>query len=314
MSSISRRKLIIAGAAAGAARSLPRFLSKDVLGTPVVFAATSGVSYFLTVSPASSSSSVRRLDQIFPGLLSDGGFQQFLPLAFLVSNVSTENIRAFSSHWSVSASSGTQELTIHHYFHRHGAKRGQVHFGSKGNHTRVTARVPAVQAGETRLVTPFFSWNAAYYRSHGNPNWEDILRHRSEKQLVIPELRSGGAVVNMSITAVVTPDFGAFGPGGETLKDIIRVSRNAEHNEAASVRNRISAGATQEQIKTLLQHHASGLAFDIQPASDLYYRVRQRQAKVLLRRLKHGTWEQFNRTIEYLTKKHKCPTQNSTHV
>jgi hypothetical protein len=308
MSSVSRRKLIEIGVIGGAGALLSPLFNESAFGVSSIFAATSSAGALLQVRSASEPSSLDRLDQLFPGLRSQPGFRQLLPVAFLVSNVSGEAIRAFSSHWTLRMPSSTQELVVHHYFHRRGVHRGGVHFGSKGNHTRVTATVPAIRAGETRLVTPFFSWNSAYYRRHSAPNWEKILNHRARKQVVVSELQSDGATVSMEIVAAVLRDFSPVGPGGDRLRTIIRVSRNAEHNEAASIRNRMAAGANREQVRALLQHHASGLAFDIRPDSDLYYRVRQRQAKVLLRRLKHARWEQFVRTIEYFKKKPKIAT------
>jgi hypothetical protein len=104
----------------------------------------------------------------------------------------------------------------------------------------------------------------------------------------------------MRIDQAITADYATVGSVDQNLTRVFCVTRNAEHDEAVSVLKRISAGASPEQVRNQLSRDASGLGFDIQPISDLYYRVRQRQANVLLRRLKKARWDQFLRTLEYL--------------
>jgi hypothetical protein len=305
---LSRRKLIATGAAAGAAAIIAPIVSKMKFGDSIVEAATLSVDNLLTVASVSSPSSIARLNQLFPGLLSDPGFQQLLPVAFLVSNIANRGIRAFSSRWTVSTPSAVRETTIYHYFHPRGGYKAQMHWGTTGNKTRFTGKIPVIEAGTTRLLTPFFNWSPSYYSKNSNPDWAALLQQRARPEFPTPELASVGASVSISIDAAVTHDFTAVGPRANDLAKIIRVTRNAEHDAAVSALRCISTGVSPEEVKTHLRHEASGLAFDIRPESDLYYRVRQRQAKVLLRRLKYARWEQFLKTLDYLKKKPKTTT------
>ena len=300
MQLISRRKLITVGAAAGATTLLLPLFAEIGFGDAVVQAATLGVSDFLAVAPAANPSSAVILNRHFPGLHADSGFQPLLPLAFLVTNVGSRDILAYSSHWSLSTSSGTKEKTILHYFHPRGGNLTKTHWGVKGNRTRFTGTMPAIKSGASRLVTPFFNWSPSYYSKNKSPNWTELLRQRSRPGFAVSDLANSGATVTMKVDAAVTSDFTAVGPRADNLAKIIRVTRNAEHDEAVAVLWYISAGASSAQIKSHLYSHASGLAFDITPETDLYFRVRQRQAKVLLRRLKYARWDQFLRTLNYM--------------
>ena len=300
MQLISRRKLITVGAAAGASAFLPSLFTEIGFGDAVVQAATLGVRDFLAVAPAANPSSAVILNRHFPGLHADSGFQPLLPLAFLVTNVGSRDILAYSSHWSLSTSSGTKEKSILHYFHPHGGNSAKMHWGVKGNRTRFTGTLPAIKSGASRLVTPFFNWSPSYYSKNNSQNWTELLRQRSRPGFAVSDLANSGATVTMKVDAAVTSDFTAVGPRADNLAKIIRVTRNAEHDEAVSALWRVSTGASPAQVRVHLSRDASGLTFDITPETDLYYRVRQRQAKVLLRRLNHARWDQFLRTLNYM--------------
>jgi hypothetical protein len=306
MTLISRRDLISAGVVVGASALLPRqlFALSGKSGESAAQSATSSVGDFLAVSPVSDPSSAIVLNGLFPGLLPDPGFEQLRPVAFLVTNLSRSSVRAFSTHWIFTTPGYTREMSLMHYFHPRAGYMGRkrMHWGTTGNRTRLTGRIPIIKAGATRLVTPFFNWSPSFYKQHGDLDWGKLLRRRARPEVVLSDLAKPGASVAMTISAAITKDYAWVGPDGQELARVFSVTRNAEHDEAVSVLKRISAGASPEQVREQLRHHASGLAFDIQPSSDLYYRVRQRQAKVLLRRLKKARWDQFLRTLEYLRK------------
>jgi hypothetical protein len=301
MGAVSRRKIIALGAIGGAGALMPPLFRERGFGAPSVCAVPPlGVEALLRAAPASDPSSTETLDVLFPGLRFDLESVGLLPVAFLVSNFTDHTIRAFSTQWMLVSSGETKQFIVHYYFHRRSAARGRMHWGSKGNHTRVTAKVPAIQAHETRLVTPFFNWKSDYYKNHRIPTWHTLLAQRARPQVELENLRN--TAVTMRLVGAVTRSFWGIGPKGKELARIIYISRLAEYDEAAESLAYVSSGASSEQVKGRLQYHASGLAFNIRPESDLYCRVRQRQAKVLLRRLKYARWDQFLRTLEYFKK------------
>jgi hypothetical protein len=287
---------------AGGAALLPRklFALSEKLAGSVPQPVTLSADNLLAVVPVSDPSSEAAINRLFPGLLHDGGFQQLRPLAFFVTNVSRKSVRAFSSHWTVTTASGEYETTIMHYFHRRTGRK-MMHWGIKGNRTRFTGRVPIIKAGATRLLTPYFNWSATYYKDHGLPDWASLLRRRARPEINLSELKKPDSRVTMTVVAAITHDHIAVGPESQALARVFSVTRNAEHDEALSILQRFQSGDTAEQIAGLLRKHSSGLAFDIRPESDLYYRVRQRQAKVLLRRLHKARWDQFVRTLQRLS-------------
>lgn len=304
MALISRRNLLSVGAAAGAAALLPRRLLA-FSGTPRSSAprpATLSAGGLLAVTPVSDPSSVTVVDRLFPGLLADDGFQQLRSMSFLVTNLTNHAIRAFSSRWILTAPGGSREMTIMHYFHPRAGRLGRkrMHWGMKGDRTRLTGKVPIIKRGATRLVTPFFNWSPKFYKVHGTPDWAELFRDRARPEVRLSSLTSPGTGVTMTIVAAITHDYAAVGPQSEDLARVFSVTRNAEHDEAVSVLRQVSAGASPAEVRNHLRRDASGLAFDIQATSDLYYRVRQRQAKVLLRRLEKARWDRFQRTLQYL--------------
>ncbi len=125
MSLISRRSVVSLGVLASAtslfprqlaALLLPRRLVSEGFGDYAVESATT-VSDLLAVTPACDAPSEVLLNRLFPGILSDSGFQKVRPLSFLVTNVTNEDIRAFSSQWTVTTPNNRYGLTVMHYFH-----------------------------------------------------------------------------------------------------------------------------------------------------------------------------------------------------
>jgi hypothetical protein len=296
MPSISRRKVLSLGVSAGAvlfsnlpAAILPRQFFSDRLAGSKAGSGTLGVDDFLRVVPAFGSASDFVLNSVFPGLLSESGFRPFRPMSFLVSNVSNTDIRAFSVYWTVTKSRGEYKFTIRHY------KRPRT---GPGNKILFTGEVPIIRSGATRLVTPFFNWIPSEYSESDRPDWMKLATKCPA--LGLSEPTSAPSDVAMHIDALITDDFASLGPGDEYLAHAFCGSRNAEHDEAVAVRRQIGAGAQQEQVSVYLRREASGVDFDIQSHSALYYRVRQRQAKVLRRRLANAGWEPFISTLEYL--------------
>jgi hypothetical protein len=301
MSKLSRRDFIGVGVAAGAAAVFPRKVLAYTRVTDASSQDAAAVSQ-LVVQPLVDAASASRMNRLFPGLLDDQAFQQVRPVAFLVTNTGKTSIRAFSSHWTIATPAGNSEFSLMHYFHPRAGYEGRkrMHWGITGNRTRRTGRISIIKAGATRLVTPFFNWSPAYYAEHNSPDWNKLLRRRTRTDVNLSALASPDSRVTMTIVAAITRNYSAVGPQSQQLARIFSVTRNAEHDEALSILKRVREGDSAEEVRKLLRKHSSGLAFDIRPESDLYFRVRQRQAKVLLRRSQKARWDQFVRTLEYL--------------
>jgi hypothetical protein len=145
-------------------------------------------------------------------------------------------------------------------------------------------------------VTPFFNWSPSDYSENGAADWIKLLPRRPE--VVVSESASAPTSVKMGIVGAIMNDYVTVGPDDDDLAWVFCVTRNAEHDEAVSVRSQILMGASPEQIKEQLRRDAPALDFDIQSA--LYYKIRKRQARVLLRGLNNVPWGEFLKTLEYL--------------
>ena len=316
MASISRRKLLSIGVAAGAGALFPgrpvAALSLPETSAPadaIIASGAARASDFLSVAPVSDPSSLRVLDELFPGLLSDPGFEQFKPASFLVTNVSQTHVRAFISDWVVTTQDRTYHMYTRDYFHpRAGTEESElIHWGRTGDITRFTGNLPLIRKGATRLVTPFFNWSVSHYKKNSKPKWGKLLLRQPRS--VASDLTDPGTSVGMAIDGAIRHDYASVGLHMEYLTTIFCVARNAEHDEAIAVRRLIAAGASPEEVGEQLRRHAMGLDLTPRFPADYYYNnVRQRQAKVLLRRLNNAPWDQFLGTLAYLRNQPKTQT------
>jgi hypothetical protein len=301
---LSRRKLITAGASAGAI---------SLIGSPLVKAGagqasspeSSDVNDYLAVTPSSDSSFDSKLGTLFPGLLDDPIFQKIKSHAILITNLTQHKISAYSTHWKVTTATGGYETVLQHYFHPSANLHKSAHYGMKGNKARFTGKVPLHSPGTTRLVTPYFNWNASCYRNNPNPNWQKIIEENVSREFFLQEL-SNATAVQVNVDAIIVNEKSLVGPGAAALARTFRITRNAEHDEALSVSKYIAGGASMKKVKTFLKKHMhQALPSRNPPNHYLYCSVRRRQAVVLLRRLVGVEQAHFLRTINYLKKRPK---------
>jgi hypothetical protein len=308
MPAISRRKVISVGMAAGLSAIFPtdiiagisplglrrrNWLSLERIGGPSL------AGEFLDLRSASDSIGLAMLDRTFPGLTSDVTFQRFLPTAFLVTNVSQNDIRAFTTIWLITTPAGEHEVTVAYC-----NVGGALWYSAKGSRKRflVTGRIPVIKAGHTRLITPFFSLVPKAYGENERPNWGMLALQRPESVLL--DLKAESSNVTTRINAAITENYVALGPDAASLGRFFCITRNAEHDEAVSVRRQIAAGASREQVLSYLRQQVSRAGLDV-PESALYYNVRQRQARIFIRRLRRRGWNQFLGTVHFLTNQPK---------
>jgi len=297
----SRRQLITAGATAGAVAVLLPALQKATLAAQVTGATTANVADFVTVMAPSDTSFASRIDNLFPGLSNDPIFQKIQAHTVLITNVSGRPISAFSTCWNISTPTGGYSGTLIHGFHPTDMRPRLKHFGLTGNKTRFTGKIPALKADTTRLVSPYFSWSPNYYRSNPQPQWKKILLAKEARKFFFYELAKATSVT-VTVDSLIAAETKLIGSDQAHLARVFRISRNAEHDAAVAVLRLIEQGASRDKVESFLvkqgnQYPTSKADVFTNP---IYCRVRQRQATVLLRRFRHGTPNQFARTLAYL--------------
>jgi hypothetical protein len=307
---LSRRRLITVGAATGAATLLSSAASRANAATADLGddAKAAKITDFVTLKPSSDTGFVSEVDRLFPGLLSDPVFQQIKSHAVLIANVGKEAVNAYSTHWDITTSTGGYEMLVRHYFHPSAKRPRTIHFGLKGNKTRFTGKIPLLTAGETRLVTPYFNWSPSFYRTHPKPNWSRMLSASSSRQLFATEL-SSATDIEVSIDALIINNRDVIGLDKANLGRVFRVTRNAEHDEANALLKLVKKGVSRDQIAEFLKNRTSvALPSRTNAFRHLYVAVRRRQAKILFRRFKQGTTDQFLRTLKLIKRQPKTTT------
>jgi len=312
MAVVSRREVISIGVAAGLGAILPADLIAGISSSCLRRTTWLGLERFNGPSPvgdllrlrsASDSAGLNVLDRSFPGLTSDAGFQRFLPIAFLVTNVSQTDIRVFSTLWTLTTPTGRHQINIAYCNHPQPGRMSWYPKKRSRKPVLVTGRTPVISAGTTRLITPLFSCGPRMYEEDNEPNWGMLWRQGPK--ILSSEPISESLTVVPELDAAITDDYAAIGPGAASLGRFFCIARNAEHDEAVSVRRQIEAGASLEGVLSNLRREASAIEIEIPDPSALYYNVRRRQARVFIRRLKTRGWDQFLRTLEFVANQPK---------
>lgn len=310
---ISRRKLISTGAITGAAYFVLPSMAQPPISTPSTKPGAEEVSNILRVTHSSDGEYVQMMNSQFPGLMEDPYFAAIRSHSVLVTNVSSTDINAFSTRWAITTPTGGYDAPIHHYFAPEVRRKRTVHFGVSGERTRFTGAIPALKAGTSRLVTPYFCWGASYFRNHLPKNWQDRLNNGPSSKFFYYELSRASRLV-VSIDAVIINQKDVLGDDFGQLGRKYRITRNAEHDEALILYKAKAAGQSDSQIRDLLLAHSDGVfAANDLPTPEIasvrdYMRVRQRQARVLLRRLKNAGPEQLHKTVSYLAHRRRTTT------
>lgn len=322
---ITRRKLIAAGAVAGTAAVVSSTLSRGVrVDRARVNEPLSGnIADYVAIMPSSDPEFASALDKSFPGLRNDATFHKIQSHAVLVTNVCGRKINAYATHWKVATATGGYETVMRHYFHprsKSATNPKKNHFGKKGNRTRFTGKIPALRAGATRLMTPYFNWSSHHYKTHPKPKWKKILAANESRKFCLYEL-SRATAIQVSVDAVIVGNKSLIGPNISKLGKRYQATRNAEHDAAVATLKALAAGASTQDVKQLLKRLGKGKtsaptnepqsglakpsAAPSNPIRRLYHQVCRRQAHVLMRRLQKATPDQFKHTLIYLKKQPK---------
>jgi hypothetical protein len=313
MSIVSRRNFLIGGAVVSSYAMGSQILGWDLLEAAQDSNKTPSFKTQLSVTSLQDSSSLPVLEKLYPKFIDSDYYGMLRSSSFLVTNISGHSIRALSTKWNVNTSQGSSEKLVMQYFRPRSHSKPRMHFGIQGNKTRVTAKIPLLNSSETKLVSPFFAFSPSYYSRFGekrlNRLFNSPIPSKSTFPVTLSELAKSTSAASMSVDAVLTYNFWVIGPNEAHLARFVRKTRNAEREEAIEISNAITAGASQKDIRDMLMSHAAGGTFGNDPKQDLWYRVKQRQAKVLLRRLNKASWSQFVGTVNYLAKQPRTITR-----
>jgi hypothetical protein len=291
--SISRRTMILAGGAAALAPVVLTGIKRSEAQSTQLSASDRAVSAISGLDPGFGSA----VEALYPGLTKDPIFQKIAPLAMLVTHQQGPPVRAFCVSWAITTTAGTYEAPLYFY----------VSLGSPATgHTLSalgSARKNILPAGQSRLVTPFFNWTPAFYRTNPAPNWKTVLKPTEPAVFLISELPKA-TQVKVSLDGVVFSDWKLMGPDKHALGWKIRSRRNAEHDEGLVVYKLMKSGAPDSQIIETLQEHGSA------PRSNdkdhrWYQQARKVHAQILLRAFQDSDRHTFKRALVRLKMRRK---------
>jgi len=292
---LSRRNMLVAG---GAAIVAPLVLSGDkkVEASVSPLSSSDRAIMGLSGTDARFPSAVQAL---FPGLPQDPVFQKIMPLALLVTHQSGPGVRALSIEYSITTPTGTSETPVYLYISPGSKSKGE------SVSTLGSARQEILQAGQSRLVTPFFNWTPAYYQRSSNPDWKSLIQGSEPGDFLVSEL-STATEIKVSVDGVVFSDRKLLGPDKFKLGRRIRARRNAEHDEALGVYKLLQSGASDDTIRQTLQSHGSApRSNQIRVGQRTYEQARRYHAQVLLRAFNDADRNTFTKALIRLKRQKK---------
>lgn len=293
--SFSRRKMLLAGSATVIA---PFVLSGG--RRAVADVGRMAVSdHAVSATPGSDPGFGVSLDTLYPRLADDPTFKQIAPLALLVTHQQGPPVLGFSVSWKITTKTGTNEIPLYFYISLGSPAAGHIQ-SALGS-----ARRNILQIGQSRLVTPFFSWTPDYYLANSPPNWDAVLRPPYPGTFLVSELQTA-TEVTILLDAVIFADWKMMGPNKHHLGTKIRARRNAEHDVGLSVYRLIKQGASDSEISQTLQTHGWGLMSTETDLKARWYEDSRRfHAQVLLKAFQNTDRTTFTRALTRLTRQRK---------
>lgn len=246
------------------------------------------------------------VEALFPGLTSDPVFQKIAPLALLVTHQQGPPVRAFSASWAITTPTGTYEAPLYFYVSLGSPATGHI-LSALGS-----AQRDILPHGQSRLVTPFSNWTPAYYQSNPTPDWKTVLAPTEPGMFLVSELLNA-IQVKVSLDGVVFSDWKKLGPDKHRLHKLIRMRRNAEHDEGLVVHKLIKAGASDSQIvQTLQQHGSAPISSATSPNGRWYEQARKVHAQILLKAFQNADRPTFTKALSRLKTQRKTVIKAST--
>jgi len=234
------------------------------------------------------------LDSLYPGLSADPIFQKIAPLSILITHKRGPAVRAFTISWKVTSANGTFETKLFSYVSPGSALKGQ------STNTLRSARRPVLKLGQSRLITPFFSWTPTYYKSNPEPAWGKLLQQAEPGSFLVSEL-SNASAVEIEIDGLVFSDWKIVGPDKHDLTRRLRSRRNAEHDEGLVVFRLMKLGASDSEIKRVLLAHGAAQRSTKKTSPGRWYEQSRRfQAQFLLRAFVDADRASFSKALNRL--------------
>jgi hypothetical protein len=234
------------------------------------------------------------VESLYPGLQNDPVFQKIAPLALLVTHQAGPAIRALSVAWQIISATGTYETALFSHVSPGPASKGRL------DSTLASARYAILRTGQSRLITPFFTWTTAYYERNPQPDWSTVIKTLEPGGFLVSEL-STATNVKVSLDGVVFSDWKIIGPDKHNLTRRLRARRNGAHDEGLVVYRLLKAGATDSEIVQTLQSHASAArSSQLKRPAYWYEQARRYQAQILLLAFEHADRKAFTKALHRL--------------
>jgi hypothetical protein len=184
------------------------------------------------------------LDQNFPLLSQNPNFAQIGHTAVLVTNSGSRAVYGYRVKWtSVKAGEPPDQ------YKRRFVSRPTIQLLARQN----TAQVQLLGAGETALVTRFFSWTSQYFQaqaSRANFTAGRLRSYQGRNGLAygFSKRAKNADSVSVALEAVAFPDV-VVGPRKDSFARYINSLRNAEHDQALAISQAFQAQSSSASIQ-----------------------------------------------------------------
>ena len=243
-----------------------------------------------------------RLAALFPGLESDSAFASLMPVSILLEHHSGPGLRAYALMWHVSTATGSYSAPLYRYSHVAKPRKltpSTPSTAKMGKRTNLTAQNDLLQAGDTRLITPFFTLSSQAYAKSPTA-WQAKVVPREPATFLISELRAGGKV-SVSLDTAIFSDRQVLGPGISNMADRLTTMRTAEHDEAVSILRLKKRGASESAIKQVLENHRTrDLPVGVSNENLWYAQYRRRYSQALYETFGSIPPHKFRRTLKHV--------------
>jgi hypothetical protein len=289
--SFSRRDMLFGGMSALVVRSaLGAALPRSVLNI-----AAPGGNHNLTVTRPTDSTFTAFVDNTFPALRDDRRFDPVMPSSILIRNDSDYGVRGVSIIWTIVTPAETLKYSQQFYY-KTGTRR------RNGLKSSITSQFNLIERGATRLFTPALSLGSGNYATASKPL--KVLKRIDTRSLTIEKL--GRATnVRIDLDAVLFEDWSIVGPDIGNMAKILRVQRNAEHDQAVAMIKFLRTNSSSADIIAKLKHDmtlegvsdgkfsSSRPTMQTRPYVHQYWLARTRKSEALLKQFVHSDPESF---------------------
>lgn len=221
------------------------------------------------------------LDTDFPGLRGVKYFQAIERLLVIVSNPGPRDVKAYVVRWTITNGDGsTNSVDL------------PVMWQPDPGGWPLTGQQTVLEAGATKLVSPFFHWTKQRFPRILAINAAWILLQGASRKPLVASVQNA-ASVQVTLDGVVFGDGVFTGPDTSDLYERFESEQKAEVDEGMWMLNRFSSGTAAEQIREgLSQQIYEGRNAAGADLESLYAAARGREATRLL-----GVLDQRGQTV-----------------